>query len=348
MFAAYAGQDPAAAWGRFGERAASEFAVVADEPIDGLAERVAQLEGVDDEEAAARLEPGVSADGLPVGTERGLRDTLQRAVGRLRDRRLVEDLGEASSSFELLGLHVPTGGRAAIDLGQSAATERQLSFKLFGFGFGSGRSVEVEINEGIAERSSCMRVVQHVVVHVRRFEAETARSSRATSSAAARASSWPGRTARTAARDAEPDPFDFDLQTDEADALDLRGYDERSAGSTRCRLEGVRKTRSGSTCRSRPAAPRRPGSSSSSGRASPARSPTRSRPDAGSCPTGGPATPRRCRTGTRAEWDCSPSAIEQPAAGEIEPPDAVPLLAPLARGRAPQARATSSRPPTRR
>jgi hypothetical protein len=222
----------------------SEFAVVGDEPIDGLAQRVEQLEGVDDEEAAARLEPGVSADGLPVGTERGLRDTLQRAVARVRDRRLVEDLGEASSSFEILGLHVPTGGRAAIDLGQSTATERQLSFKLFGFGFGSGRSVEVEMNEGIAERDSCMRVVQHVVVHVRRFEAEDELVTSDIVGVGQREFvAWPDCPHCRA--DAEPDPFEFDVQTDQADGLDLRGYDAEVRREHMVRLEGVRKTEVG-------------------------------------------------------------------------------------------------------
>ena len=223
----------------------SEFAVVADEPIDGLAQRVEQLEGVDDEAAAARLEPGVSADGVPIGTERGLKDTLQRAVGRLRDRRLVEDLGEASSSFEMLGLHVPTGGKAAIDIGQSAATERQLSFKVFGFGFGSGRSVAVEMNEGIAERDSCMRVVQHVVVHVQRFDGSDGElvTSDIVRVGQREFVAWPDCPHCRAG--AEPDPFDFDLETDQADGLDLRGYDAEVRREHTVRLEGTRKTEVG-------------------------------------------------------------------------------------------------------
>lgn len=223
----------------------SDFVVVADDPIDGLAERVAQLSGIDDAEAAATLEAGVEADRLPVGTERGLRDTLQRTVARLRDRRLVEDLGEASSSFELLGLHVPAGGLAALDFQRTTATERQVNLNLFGFGFGSGRSIEVEVNEGIAERSSCMRVLQHVVLRVRRFEASGSElvTTDVVRCGAREFLAWPD--CPHCRGEAEPDPFDFDLQTDEADALDLRGYDEQVRREQTVRLEGVRKTEVG-------------------------------------------------------------------------------------------------------
>ena len=118
-FAAYAGQDPATTWSRFGERAPSEFAVVADEPIDGLAQRVEQLEDVDDAEAAARLEPGVRPTVSRSAPSGGSRTRSSARSARLRDRRLVEDLGEASSSFEILGLHVPTGGRARSTSGRA-------------------------------------------------------------------------------------------------------------------------------------------------------------------------------------------------------------------------------------
>ena len=223
----------------------SEFVVLTDEPIDGLAERVAQLTDVEDAEAAARLEPGVEADRLPVATERGLRDTLERSVARLRNRRLLEDLGEASSSFELLGLHVPAGGLAALDLQRSSAAERQVDLKLFGFGFGSGRSVEVEINEGIAERNSCMRILQHVVLRVQRFEASGSEliTTDVVRCGAREFVAWPD--CPRCRGDAAPDPFDFDLQTDEAGALDLRGYDEQIRREQTVRLEGVRRTEVG-------------------------------------------------------------------------------------------------------
>jgi hypothetical protein len=221
------------------------FALVADEPVDGLAERVGRLAELDDAEAAARLLEGVEADGLPVGTERGLRDTLERSVARLRQRRLVEDLGERSSAFELLALHVPTGGTAALDVQRSSTTERQVNLKLFGFGHGSGRSVAVEVNEGISARSACMRVLQHVVVRVRRFEASGSElvTTDVVRCGAREFVSWPD--CPHCGPGAEPDPFDFDLQADEAEALDLRGFDKEVTRERTVRLEGVRRTEVG-------------------------------------------------------------------------------------------------------
>jgi hypothetical protein len=227
-----------------------DFTVLADEPIEGLADRVAALLGAGEDEdehesenVAALLAPGVAADGVPVGTERGLLDTLQRAVGRLRTRRLVDDLGEARSAFEILGLHVPPGGRASVDVRRSAAAERRIGVKIFGFGFGGGRTMSVELSEGIAERGSCMRVLQHVVVRVRRFDTGHDGAGQIVTTDIVgfgdrQFLAWPDCPYCGAV--AAPDPFEFDLSYDEPDALDLRGYDSEVRRERTVRLEGVR------------------------------------------------------------------------------------------------------------
>jgi hypothetical protein len=142
--------------------------VIADESITGVAERVDALP--DDDEAAAELQgTGLAADGISLPADRGALDLARRIVARLRSRRLLEDLGQVGSSVELLGLHVPPGGRAALTLRRSATTDRQVSVKAMGFGFGDGRKLTIAIDEDIPERGACMRVIQHVVLHVRRF-----------------------------------------------------------------------------------------------------------------------------------------------------------------------------------
>lgn len=225
------------------------FAVLADEPVDGLADRVAVLSGVDHEEAAAQLEPGLDADGVPIGTERGLRDTLRRAVARLSTRRLVDDLGEAAAAFEILGLHVPLGGRASVDVRQSAELERQIRVKLFGFGFGSGRTMSIEMSEGIAERGSCMRVMQHVMVHVRQFDTGDAEpggelvTTDVVRFGERQFVAWPDCPHCHVA--AEPDPFEFDLSSDETEVLDLRGYDSEVRRERTVKLEGTRRAEIG-------------------------------------------------------------------------------------------------------
>ncbi|MBO3749817.1 hypothetical protein J5X84_27365 [Streptosporangiaceae bacterium NEAU-GS5] len=222
-----------------------DFTVVADEAVDGLADRVAALPGGTDEEAAARLEAAVEADGVPVGTERGLRDTLQRAIARLRTRELVADLGEAAAAFEILALHVPPGGKAGVDVRRSTAAERRMTFKLFGFGFGGGRTMTAELNEGIAERGTCMRVVQQVTVRVRRFggEGEDLVTTDVTGWGERRFVTAPG-CPHCRAGD-EPDPFEYDLLSDQADALDLRDYDTEVRRERVAVLEGVRRSEIG-------------------------------------------------------------------------------------------------------
>ena len=234
---------------------------------------------------------------------------------------------------------MPTGGLAALDVQRSAATERQVNLKLFGFGFGSGRSVAVEVNEGIAERSSCMRVLQHVVLRVRRFEANGSEliTTDVVRCGAREFVAWPDCPHCRA--DAEPDPFDFDLQTDEADALDLRGYDEQVRREQTVRLEGVRKTEVGLDL------PLPTGGNATAGlpaRAAderrlhgrlhvPARAPVPALPAARR--HRGAAVLARELSGTARERDrAGRGGRQQRAAGRRA------LLAPLARGRAAQAR----------
>jgi hypothetical protein len=212
--------------------------ILLDEPLTGVAERVDELAGLDDDELAARL----AADGVHVPVERGLPGSVQRLVARLRGRRLLDDLGEAPSSFELLALHVPPGGRGALDLGRSSSSDRQVSLSALGFGFGGGRKLTIAVNESIAERSSCMRVLQHVVLHVRRFSVpgDDGGGPLVTTDVV----SYGMRELRAWADcpycriGGEPDPFDFDV--DSAAALDLTGYDAEVKREETVSLEGRR------------------------------------------------------------------------------------------------------------
>lgn len=215
-------------------------AVLEDRPVEGLADRVARLDGELDPEATARLERGMIEDGVPVGAERGFRETLGRAVERLRGAGPGEDLGEAGAAFEMLALHVPPGGRAGVDLRQSGSTERRISFGAFGFGFGAGRTVTVELGEGIAERGTCMRIVQHLTVHVWRVPTDDGDLLRTdvVGSGAQEFIAWPDCPHCLAP--GEPDPFEFDTVTDRHRALDLRGYDAEVTRSSTVTLEGER------------------------------------------------------------------------------------------------------------
>jgi hypothetical protein len=151
--------------------------VVADEAIAGIAERLETLldaaDDGDDVTIGERLQASLATDGLSTPGARGLVDLPARIVARLRHRRMTDDFGEVDSAFELLGLHVPPGGRASINLHSSASGSRQVSVKAIGLGFGAGRKLTITIDEDIAERDTCMRVLQHAVARVRRYSNDT-------------------------------------------------------------------------------------------------------------------------------------------------------------------------------
>ena len=64
--------------------------VIADDPVEGVAERVAAMPAeADDEAAAALLRDGLAADGLSLPAERGFPDVARRIVARLRGRQPV-------------------------------------------------------------------------------------------------------------------------------------------------------------------------------------------------------------------------------------------------------------------
>jgi len=146
--------------------------VTADESIAGIAERVDALSD-DDEAATELLRIGLAADGVALPGDRGALDLARRIVARVRSRRLLEDLGEVDASAELLALHVPPGGRAALTLLRSASTDCQVSVKAMGFGFGRISKQTISLVDDISERAACMRIMQRVVLHVRRYATST-------------------------------------------------------------------------------------------------------------------------------------------------------------------------------
>jgi hypothetical protein len=214
--------------------------VIVDEPIMGIADHVAELH--DGERAGERLRDALAADGLSLPAGRGLPSLASRIISRLRGRRLLEDLGEVGSAFELLGLHVPPDGRAALELRRSAAASRQVSVTAMGLGFGGGRRLTIAIDEDIPERGACMRVLQHVVLQVRRFAtADDAAQPLVMTDVLA----WGGRE-MTAWPDCphcgvpEDDLNPLEFETDTAHALDLRAFDTAVTRQTDLTLAGSR------------------------------------------------------------------------------------------------------------
>jgi hypothetical protein len=218
--------------------------VVADEPIEGVAARVAVIPAdVDDEAAGALLRDGLVADGLSLPVERGFPDVARRIVARLRGRRLLDDLGRAEASFELYSLHVPPRGRAALELRRGAITDRLISVTALGLGFGDGRKLTLAIDEDIPERGACMRVLQQVVLHVRRFAGGGEGSEPLVTTDVV---AWGPR--RPTVLDPCPychvfadGPDQLDYEQDVGEALDLRSFDGPVTRKVTCTLEGSSK-----------------------------------------------------------------------------------------------------------
>jgi hypothetical protein len=219
--------------------------VIVDDPVEGVAARVAGLPAdADDEAAGALLRDGLAADGLSLPAERGLPDVARRIVARLRGRQLLDDLGRFEASFELYGLHVPPQGRAALALRRDAVTDRQISVTALGLGFGGGRKLTLAIDEDIPERGACMRVLQEVVLNVRRFASGgNGAEPLLTTDVIAwgpRQLTAPGECPYCRTLADGPDPLDY--EQDIAAALDLRSFDGPVTRKTTYTLEGSSKS----------------------------------------------------------------------------------------------------------
>ncbi len=217
--------------------------VIADEPITGVAERVAAMvDDLDDQDAGEHLQAMLARDRLSLPAERGLPDVARRIVARLRGRQVTDDLGEAGSSFELYGLHVPPGGRAALEMSRSAAADRQVSVQAIGLGFGGGRKLTIAIEDDIAERAVCMRVLQHITVRVRRLgkgpdSADPIVMTDVVAWGRREMAAWPD------CPHCGPPGTDFnplDYEEDVADEIDLRTFDAAVKRQTTFTLEGSR------------------------------------------------------------------------------------------------------------
>jgi hypothetical protein len=213
--------------------------VLLDEPLDGIASWVAAIDpAISDAEAVERLSVEFRGAGLSLPVERGVSDVLSKIVARLRGREPMDDLGEAPSAFDLLALHVPPGGRAALQVDQQGAADQRVNIQVLGFGYGGGRKLSIALRDDIAERATCMRVVQHVVVRVRRLKPNAVSSEPLVTSDVVRCgqrelSAWPD---CPLCGSEEPDPFRFDVELERA--LDLRGYDAELRRDESYHLEG--------------------------------------------------------------------------------------------------------------
>jgi len=225
-----------------------DAAILGDEPVKGIADRLGDLGDLDEDDAAARLRSGLEADGLQVPGQRGVLQSLSGVVKRLRGRTLVDDLGELPASFDVLVLHVPPGGTAALELERSEQSGRQVSLRALGFGFGGGRKLTIALKEGIPERASCVRIVQQVVLAVRRFAVggdrpEVMVTTDVISYGLRGVRPWPD--CPYCRRGDEPDPSEFDVDT--VNAIDLRGHDAPVTREQSFTLDGSRKADIGFT-----------------------------------------------------------------------------------------------------
>ena len=215
--------------------------VITDEPVTGVADRVAAVAGLGDD-AADGLLKSLTADGLSLPAERGLPDIARRVIDRLRGARPVEELGEVDAAFEILGLHVPPAGKAALHLARSQTGDRQVSITAIGSGFGGGRTLTLAVDEDIPERDRCMVVRQHVTLAVRLFQRVPAGEPWIRTDVVA----WGNREfvglpscIHCGASGDDLDPLDFD--EDEANALDLRSFDAAVTRKSAMTLVGKRK-----------------------------------------------------------------------------------------------------------
>jgi len=219
--------------------------VVADETVAGVADRVAAAvaEG-DDDTAADRLVESMVADGLTLPAERGMPGVARRIIDRLRGVRPVEELGRVDAAFEILGLHVPPAGKAALHLAQTATGDRQVSITAIGSGFGGGRTLTLAVDEDIPERDRCMVVRQHVTLSVRRMSRPDEPGAEPWLRTDVVA--WSNREfvglpscVHCGAPADDLDPLEFD--EDEANALDLRSFDAAVTRKSAMTLAGRRK-----------------------------------------------------------------------------------------------------------
>lgn len=145
---------------------------VRDEPLPGLSERYQRLVDSGEEPSAIgeALRSEAQEYGLPMPGGRSAVDVFDWIRDRLRLRRLVKDFGEFPAQFDWFALHVPPGGSASFEIENGSDFESGFNLKILGLGFGEGRQINFSITDSFPDRNICMRFVQHVDVHVRRYE----------------------------------------------------------------------------------------------------------------------------------------------------------------------------------
>ena len=220
-----------------------ETEVLVDEPLEGIASWAGTLEpSVSDEDAASMLEAEWTRQARAVPAQRGVSDVLARIMSRLRGREELDDLGEVQSAFDLIALHVPPGGQAALTLEAERSSERSIKLEVLGLGYGDGRRVSVALKDDIAERGTCMRIVQHVVLRVRRFTPGAGSSEPLVSTDVLGCGqrslvAWPD-CPYCGEGGEEPDPFRF--EADAAGTVDLREFDAELRQEQHYELAGER------------------------------------------------------------------------------------------------------------
>jgi hypothetical protein len=144
--------------------------LIDDQSVAGLADRLAELDGVDPDDAATALREHAAAVDLPTPGARGVPDVYRWIVDRIRGRRLTEDLGEHPAQMDWLELHVPPGGSGSISLRDDRSAEQGVKLSIAGLGYGNVRVLRWSVSEDFADRGHCLRLIQHFGVRVRRYD----------------------------------------------------------------------------------------------------------------------------------------------------------------------------------
>ena len=150
--------------------------VASAEPVKGLAQRYAELDDAADPEDVAGLlrEHAMVAD-LPTPGDRGVPGAFEWIARHLARRQLVDDLGRCETAVEWLVLHVPPGGTASLVSRADQEQTNQISLMVVGAGLGSGHSIKLKSTTTHAERRTCLRVLQELELHLRRYAVPTER-----------------------------------------------------------------------------------------------------------------------------------------------------------------------------
>jgi hypothetical protein len=144
--------------------------VIGNRLVEGFATNVEASADRSEADLARQLRQ-VSQDlgaGIP-GDQSAAGDLLRKIIARIRGRKLVEDLGLHPLEIPWLSLHVPTRGKARLQLTSAEKGADGIKFSLAGTGFGDGWSFAANLRQDFQERTRCLALVELFQVRLRSY-----------------------------------------------------------------------------------------------------------------------------------------------------------------------------------